>query len=118
VVNVDTTGKILTWVSGSVFDPTMAGSFIDVAGQSATVQTVTSGTSLTLQNGIAASQLNQAYTANGVPHSIKQAILIHAAHLYQNRESYLVDSDFTETPLAARSLLDQYRNFHAIQEND
>jgi hypothetical protein len=118
VVNVDTTGKILSFVSGSNFDPTMAGGFIDVAGQSGTVQAVASGTSLTLQNAITPSQAAVAYAANAVPHSIKQAILIHAAHLYQNRESHLVDSDFAETPLAVRSLLDQYRNFHAIQEND
>lgn len=122
-VNVDSTGKTVTWVSGSTFDPGLAGTFIDIvgpsgAGQSATVQTVTSTSSLTLQNAIVASETAAAYTANLVPHSIKQAILLEAAHLYQNREAVLLDTSAAELPFAVRSLLDQYRNYHPIQERE
>lgn len=116
-VNVDPTGKIITWVSGSLFDPAMAGTFIDIgAGQSATVAAVASTTSLTLQNAVIASETAVAYSANAVPHSIKQAILLHAADCYQNREAYLIDSTLAAVGLGVRPLLDQYRNFHPVQE--
>ncbi len=117
-VNVDTSGKVIAWASGSNFDPAMAGTFIDIGGQSGTVATVSSGTSLILQNAIVASQTAVAYSANAVPHAIKQAIIMHAADLYQNREAFLIDSELSEVPLGVKALLDQYRNFHPVQERD
>ncbi len=117
-VNVDPTGKIISWVSGSNFDPGLAGTFIDIGGQSATVQTVASGISLTLQNAVTASESAVAYSANLVPHSIKQGILLLAAHLYQNREAILIDASTVELPFAVKALLDQYRNYHPIQERE
>ncbi len=117
-VNVDVSGKVITWATGSNFDPAMAGTFIDIAGQSGTVQTVTSTTALTLQNAITPSQAGVAYAANALPHAIKQAIIMHAADLYQNREAYLIDSELAEVPLGVKALLDQYKNFHPIQERE
>ena len=48
-------------------------------------------------------------TTNLCPKSIKQAILLIAAHLYENREEYIVGKTISKVPFAADSLLANYR---------
>jgi hypothetical protein len=111
VVNVQTTGEV-DWVSGSKFDPSMTGSWVTIGGQSYNFLYVESPTEAQLAGNFPASELtNAAYTANGVPMQIRQAILFLAAHLYENREPVLVGRGLVavEVPNTFDDLLADWR---------
>lgn len=111
-------GVTWNWATGDKFSAYMAGSFIQIAGLSSTVLTVnTAGTQLTTTPR-ESSATPLAYTANAVPHAIKQAILFTTAHFYENREMVVVGhvaTIATQLPFAADALLADYRNYHPIQ---
>jgi len=44
-----------------------------------------------------------------IPEAIKQAILLIVGHFYENRQEYVVGTNIAKIPLAAESLLTQYR---------
>lgn len=113
-VNVDATGLLVTWASGSLFDPTMAGSFIQINGASCSVLTVTDTNDIVLAVKTTPNQTGVGYTANSVPHNYKQAICLLAADMYQNREATLIDSMPTDLPYGVKALLDLDRNFHPL----
>lgn len=118
-VSVDgATGLRVTWQSGDKFAPGLAGTFIQVAGISSTVLTVTDDTHLILAQSVG-EQSGAAYAANIVPHGVKQAILFLAAHYYENRETVVVGRTSqiaTQVPFTVDASLDDFRNHHPIQE--
>jgi len=113
-VNVDASGLLVSWASGSLFDPTMAGSFMQIGGASCSVQTVTDANDIVLAVKTTPNQTGVPYTANSVPQNYKQAIILLAADMYQNREATLIDSMPTDMPYGVKALLDLDRNFHPI----
>lgn len=46
---------------------------------------------------------------NGAPEDLKHAIIMLAAHWYENREAAIIGTSATETPMAVNSILDRYR---------
>ena len=55
-------------------------------------------------------------TANGMiaNDDIKSAILLHAGHLWANREGVVVGADSVEVPMATNALLRQYRVYEGL----
>ncbi len=114
-----------TWATGDKFSALMAGTFIQIGDASCTVLTITdAGTKLTTTprldavGVLAPEPTGTPYTANAVPHAIKQAILFTTAHFYENREMVVVGhvaQIATQLPFAADALLADYRNYHPIQ---
>lgn len=62
-LDTDSTGFIVSWVSGSFFVPAMEGQSITINSQQATVATVTSPTSLVLTGQVTANQSGVAFSA-------------------------------------------------------
>lgn len=116
MVTVASDGKTVNWASGDRFAPALAGTFIQVGEASSTIGNIASDATLTLMQAVASGPA--AYSANAVPHTIKQAILFLAAHFYENREMVVVGRTAqiaTEVPFTVTALLADYRNFHPIQ---
>ncbi len=114
-LSIDPGGRVATWVSGDQFPAAIAGTFIQVGQQSSTILSVDSLTQLTLASTVETGAAD--WSANAVPHAIKQAILFLAAHFYENREMVVVGhvaTIATEIPYAVDDLLDFYRNFHSV----
>lgn len=112
-VNVASGGKAVTWASGTKFDNSLVGTFFDVAGVSSSVATVTSDTTLTLTSAVSVAN-GQAFVANGVPHSIKQAMLLLVTHYYENREAAVMTTvganvTSSEIQFAVNALLGPFR---------
>lgn len=103
---VDTaeTGKAVTWVSGDKFNPDWPpGQHIVIAGTLYQVESVTDDENLVVTED-PGDQTGVAYSANEVPVEIKQAILILAAHFYEQREPVVVGSIVTSVPWTVEAL--------------
>ncbi len=67
---------------------------------------VAGAVTVTFQAGYA--QDNGDYTAN-IPDSLRHAVLLLAAHWYENREGVVVGATASELPMAVESLISKYR---------
>lgn len=112
VVDVTSTGAI-TWKSGDMFDPSLAGSWVQVGGASYAARSVTDNQHLQLASLPPGALANVPYSANSVPMAIRHAILFTAANSYETREAVQVGRGLVaiEIPKTADDLLAPYRVF-------
>ncbi len=116
LVDVDENTGIVSMGSppvGSLFDPSLAGSWITIDGNSYDVLTYLDPTHLQLVVPPGGSISNGLYTANLVPQPIRHAILFLTSHFYENRETVITGRGEVaiEIPGTVDDLLAPYRVF-------
>ena len=133
VMNIDAAGNA-TWVSGPVFDPSLAGSWVSVhvtagspinmaqAGSFNVLSVAADGKSMVLVLPTPPSVMplpvtlpanNVVWNGNNVPMAIRTAILYLAAHRYENREPIQVQRGLVavEVPETVDALLAPYKQW-------
>lgn len=120
MVGISSDGSV-RWISGDLFTNIPQSSWITIGNESCVVMSVTDSQNMKLFTAPSSTNIGSpvVYSTNTVPMPLRQAILLLAAHFYENREPVMLlrsTAVTIEIPFAVSSLLMPYIVRGALNE--